>query len=91
MLRILIYGLMMLEISNSQITFMSGDRKGICNYAMFKKYGDLLFGNLKIRINNKGDLEYIRKYRVLGYMVYLVSCMMIFSKPLNGALLPGNL
>lgn len=67
--------LMLLEISNSHITFMSGDKKGVCNYPIFEKYGNILFEGLKIRKNKAGDLTDIKRYKVLCYLLYITSCM----------------
>ncbi len=64
-----------LEISESNITFMSGDKKGICNYPIFTKYGHNLFDNLKVRVNRGGDVDDIKNYKVLCYMIYIISCM----------------
>jgi hypothetical protein len=67
--------LMVLEINESHISFIIGDKKGLCNYAIFDKYGHALFDGLKIRKNKEGDVEDIKKFRVLCYMLYIISCM----------------
>lgn len=67
--------LMILEINNSHITFMSGDKKGVCNFPVFEKYGNVLFEGLKIRKNKAGDLTEIKRYKVLCYILYIISCM----------------
>jgi hypothetical protein len=67
--------LMILEINNSHITFMSGDKKGVCNFAIFEKYGNILFEGLKMRKNKAGDLTDVKRYRVLCYILYIISCM----------------
>ena len=67
--------LMILEINNSHITFMSGDKKGVCNYQIFEKYGNVLFEGLKIRKNKNGDLTDVKRYKILSYILYIVSCM----------------
>lgn len=67
--------LMILEINNSHITFMSGDKKGVCNFAIFEKYGNILFEGLKIRKNKEGDLTDVKRYKVLCYILYIISCM----------------
>ena len=67
--------LLLLEINESQLSFMTGDRKGICNFPVFDKYGNILFDGLKIRKNREGDLDNIKNYRILCYVLYLISCM----------------
>jgi len=67
--------LMILEINDSHITFMGGDKKGLCNFEVFDKYGHVLFDGLKIRKNRSGDLDSIKNYRILCFMIYIISCM----------------
>lgn len=63
--------LMILELNDSHITFMYGDK--ICNYNLFNKFKNVLFGGLKIITNNKNDLADILNYPVLCYMLYIIS------------------
>jgi hypothetical protein len=67
--------LIILEINDSHITFMTGDKKGICNFQIFEKFGHTLFDGLKIRKNKAGDLDNIKNYKVLCYLLYIISCM----------------
>ncbi|AYV84838.1 MAG: hypothetical protein Hyperionvirus43_1, partial [Hyperionvirus sp.] len=67
--------LMVLEINNSHVTFMSGDKKGLCNFSVFEKVNNLLFEGLKFRKNKAGDLTEIKKYRIFAYILYIISCM----------------
>jgi hypothetical protein len=67
--------LMILELNESQITFMTGDKKDICNFPIFEKIGGMLFENLKILKNKGGDIDNIKHYKVLCYVIYLISCM----------------
>lgn len=67
--------LMILEINNSHIAFMSGDKKGLCNFSIFEKFGNALFEGIKIRKNKAGDLTEIKRYKILCYILYIVSCM----------------
>lgn len=67
--------LLILEINESQLTFMTGDKKGICNFPVFDKYGHVLFDGLKIRKNRDGDIDNLKNYRVLCYILYIISCM----------------
>jgi hypothetical protein len=64
---------MILELNDSQIIFMGGDK--ICNYYFFEKYGYALFNELKIRKNNKNDIVPIQNYKLLCYILYFASCM----------------
>jgi hypothetical protein len=72
---VLIYVLFlsMLELNDGQILGMSGDRT--CNFHWFEKYTHILFDNLKIRKNDKGDIVSIKEFPVLCYVLYYMSCM----------------
>jgi hypothetical protein len=65
--------LMLLELNDSQVIFMRGDK--LCNFYFFEKYGYALFKDLKIRKNNKGDIDDIQQYKTLCYLIYYLSCM----------------
>jgi len=67
--------LIILELSNSQIIYMGGDK--ICNYHLFEKFGYSLFNNLKIIYNNSNNTTPIKKYKTLCYVIYFMSCMLI--------------
>ena len=67
--------LLILEINESQLTFMTGDKKGICNFPIFDKFGHVLFDGIKIRKNKDGDIDNIKNYKVLCYIIYMISCM----------------
>lgn len=66
--------LIMLEISDSQLYFMTGDRA--CNYYFFAKYGITWFEGLYIRKNNQNTVTKITNYRVLCYIIFYISCML---------------
>jgi hypothetical protein len=68
---------MILELNESHIGFLYGDKKGICNYTIYEKYGQVLFEGLKIRTNKGGDLIPIKNYKILCYVLYLISCISI--------------
>ena len=68
--------LLALDLNDSQLSFMIGDKKGLCNINVYDKYGHVLFDNLKIRKNKAGDTVPIKNYTVLCYIIYLISCMM---------------
>ena len=65
----------MISINNSQILQFSFDK--MCNYFLFDKYGIKLFDDLLIKINNKNDVTYIKKYKLLCYAIYYFSCLAI--------------
>lgn len=69
--------LIILEINDSQILYIGGEKKGICNFQIFEKVYHPLFDDLKIRINNKGDVENITTYKILCYMIYIIGCSII--------------
>ncbi|MCJ7636833.1 MAG: hypothetical protein MUO21_05025, partial [Nitrososphaeraceae archaeon] len=57
--------LMILEISDSQLYFMTGDK--VCNHYFFMKYGINWFEGIYIRKNNQNTVSKITNYRVLCY------------------------
>lgn len=68
--------LMILEMNNSHIGFMYGDKKGLCNYQIYSKIGHTLFDNLKLRKNNGGDTIDVKRYGTFCYILYIMSCFM---------------
>jgi hypothetical protein len=64
----------LLEINKSHVQFMGDDKKKICNFIIFDKIMDSLFGELKIIINTKGGVAPITNYKILCYMIYIISC-----------------
>lgn len=66
--------LMILDLSDTHITFIGNDRKGLCNFIVFEKIYKQLFGDLKIRINQKGKLDNIINYKILCYSIYIIGC-----------------
>jgi len=68
--------MIVLELNNTHITYITGDgAKGMCNYKIFEKFGNNLFNNLNIIKNKAGDLEPLKNYPVLCYILYIVICM----------------
>nr|QBK88394.1 MAG: uncharacterized protein LCMiAC01_00580 [Mimivirus LCMiAC01] len=65
--------MMMLELNDSQIVYMGGNKT--CNYNLFDKFGYNMFSGLKIMRNNQGDVVPIQKYKVLCYIIYYMSCI----------------
>lgn len=69
--------LLLLEINETHVPFIGGDKKGACNFYSFDKVMSVLFGGFKIRINSKGELSNITNYKILCYMIYIISCSII--------------
>lgn len=69
--------MIMLEINDSHVGYLGGDRKGMCNFTVFDKIFHHLFDGLKIRINSKGDLKPLTNYKILCYLIYIIGCSSI--------------
>jgi hypothetical protein len=67
--------LMILEINETHITFIGGDNKSLCNFSVFDKYGHVLFDGLKIIINKSLETAPIKNYKILCFLIYIISCM----------------
>jgi hypothetical protein len=65
---------MMLELNESQISYINSDKKGFCNFQVFDKVYSSLFENLKFIKNNKGDTIYVKNYPIFCYVLYMLSC-----------------
>lgn len=70
-----IFFLMIIELNESQIVYLTGDKT--CNYYLFAKYGYQMFNNIKIRKNNKNVIAPIQNYKVLCYLIFYISCMIV--------------
>jgi hypothetical protein len=70
-----IFLLMLLDISNNQVLFFNFDKN--YNYLLFNRFGFSLFNNLYIRINNSNDVEPIKNYKILCYLIYYTAGMML--------------
>jgi hypothetical protein len=66
--------LILLELDESHIAFLSGDK--ICNFGLYAKFKDTVFNGLKIISNSSGDLQLITKYPVLCYLIYVATCIL---------------
>jgi hypothetical protein len=66
--------LMMMEINQSHVMYLGDDKKKFCNFISFEKVIDNLFGGLKIIINKRGDIDNILNYKILCYIIYIISC-----------------
>ena len=67
--------LFIININPSHILQIPFDK--FCNFFLFEKYGLTLFDNLLIKINNNNDVSYIKKYKLLCYVIYFFSCIAI--------------
>lgn len=74
---ILIYQLfiIMLEINDHQYYNLSKNK--LCNFTLFEKYGMVWFKNIYILVNNKNKMEPITKYKLLCYLIFYMSCMVM--------------
>jgi hypothetical protein len=52
----------------------------LCNYYFFDKYGYTMFDGLYIRINDGNDLVPIKNYKLLCYVIYYFSCLLVKYK-----------
>ena len=64
----------LLDLSDSQISFLSIDKKFFCDFDYFNKYHTVLFGDIKIVKNSEGDVTNVTDYRNLSYALYMISC-----------------
>lgn len=64
--------LLILEISDSQILYMTGDK--ICNYYLYSKYATTWFDGIYIKKNNQNTMIPVKDYQVLCYIIFFISC-----------------
>jgi hypothetical protein len=69
---ILIY--LILELNESQISFFNTDKKSLCDIKIFDKIYRTLFAGLKIKKNDTNDKYDILQYKILCYLIYMISC-----------------
>lgn len=69
---IMIY--IILEMNESQISFFTSDKKNLCDIKIFDKVYMALFGGLRIKKNNSNDSVDITRYKILCYLIYMISC-----------------
>jgi hypothetical protein len=67
--------LIILDITNNQIFFLNFDKN--YNYLLFNKFGYSLFYNINIRVNDSNDIEPIKNYKMLCYLIYYIAGMMM--------------
>jgi len=63
------------DINIIQITQLAYDK--IINYIIFDKFANHMFDGLLIRINNGNDVKPIIQYKLLCYVIYYLSAMII--------------
>ena len=63
------------ELNFNQILLFSYDK--IINYAVFDKFSFSLFDGLKIRINNGSDIRPVTDYKLLCYVIYYFTSILI--------------
>ena len=66
---------MLLELNNNQIIYFTLDK--ITNYITFDKIGFNLFDNLKIHINKTNNIIEMKKYKLLCFVIYYLTGIMI--------------
>lgn len=69
---IMIY--MILELNDSQISFFLSDKKNLCDIRIFDKVYQSLFAGLRVKRNNTNDTVDITNYKILCYLIYMLSC-----------------
>ena len=63
-----------LELNESQISFFTSDKKNMCDIRIFDRIYESLFSGLRIKKNNANDTVDITKYKLLCYLIYMISC-----------------
>lgn len=66
--------LIILELNDTQISYLNSDKKGLCNFIIFDKIFHSLFDGLKFRKNNKGDTINLVDNKIFCYILYMISC-----------------
>lgn len=69
---IMIY--LILELNESQISFFTSDKKNMCDIRIFDRIYTSLFSGLRIKKNSANDTVDITKYKILCYLIYMISC-----------------
>lgn len=71
--------LLLMELNQSHIMYIGDDKKKFCNFNSFEKSFEVLFGGLKIIINNKGYVDNISNYKILCYIIFVISCAIVYK------------
>ena len=67
--------LIICELNVGQIIHLTYDK--LINYIIFDKFAHTIFDGIKIRINNGNDIVNITNYRLLCYLIYYFSSMIL--------------
>lgn len=65
--------ILLLEINMSQLFHLNNDKA--CNFYWYEKYGNYLFDDMKIIFNDNGDTVNIKKYPILCYLIFYITCL----------------
>lgn len=65
----------LVDLNEIQVNFLNYDK--IVNYLFFEKFGYSLFDNILIRINNSDKLVPIKNYKLLCFVIYFLTGMII--------------
>lgn len=68
--------LMILELNDNHITFMTGYKK-LCNFMTFEKFNHIIFDKINIISNDHQDTQLLIDYPVLCYILYIISCSLV--------------
>lgn len=66
--------LILLELNEHQISMLSFDK--LCNFQAYEKFGAKTLEGIRIRLNNNGDVGPITDYPLLGYVLYIMTCIL---------------
>jgi hypothetical protein len=65
---------LIMELNESQISFFAIDKKSMCDIRIFDKVYSSLFKGLRIKKNNANETVPITNYKILCYVIYMLSC-----------------
>lgn len=65
---------MILELSEITISFFVTDKNNMCDIQIFEKVWLSLFKDLRIKQNNTKDTIELINYKLLCYVIYMISC-----------------
>jgi len=68
---------LMFELNNSQIMNFTIDKVKLCDIKIFDTVYEKLFYGLRIKKNNTNETLDITQYKILCYMLYIISCKII--------------
>lgn len=65
------------ELNETQIMNFTTDKVKICDIEIFDSVREKLFAGLRIKKNNTNETVDINKYKILCYMLYIISCRIV--------------